>query len=277
MRQVRVERPFAGTRIRRPSVRRRGRCRRYCDFADQRVYVPVARATAPNAVTPAGYRYADFAIAADGQTFCGARGSQGAGRTGQCRRRARCERASAGTVLFDRSDFVAYPRPGADGRIAFVAWNHPNMPWDATTLHVAKLGAHGLEDMRILAGGPDGTGRIGHRTDLGCGRHALLPVRPQRYLEPVPGKDRSVEAVTAIDADFGGPLWNLGISTYALTGDGRALARVCRNAVDQLVLVDLANGRVTVLPLPFVAFGSLAFSIPSTVSRSRRPRRRLTR
>ena len=45
-----------------------------------------------------------------------------------------------GTVLFDKSDFVAYPRVSPDGqRIAWIAWNHPDLPWDATTLYVANL------------------------------------------------------------------------------------------------------------------------------------------
>ncbi len=229
----------------------------HCEFADQRVYVQRA-SDAPNAVTPDGYRFADFATGADGHTVFAVREDHTApGEPVNAIVALDVNDASAGTVLFDRSDFVAYPRPGADGRIAFVAWNHPNMPWDATTLHVAKLGAHGLEDMRVVAGGPDAPAEsvIEPIWDTDGALYFLSDRSGtwNLYRE----KEESIEAVTALDADFGGPLWNLGISTYALTGDGRALARVCRNAVDQLVLVDLANGRVTVLPLPFVAFGSI--------------------
>jgi dipeptidyl aminopeptidase/acylaminoacyl peptidase len=52
-------------------------------------------------------------------------------------------------------------------------------------------------------------------------------------------------------------LWYLGLSTYALTGDGRALVRICRKAIDSLALVDLATGAMTDLSLPFQAFGSI--------------------
>jgi dipeptidyl aminopeptidase/acylaminoacyl peptidase len=58
-------------------------------------------------------------------------------------------------------------------------------------------------------------------------------------------------------AESGGPLWQLGQSSYTLLGDGRALACFCRQAREQLALIDLAHGSVTTLPLPFVAYGSL--------------------
>ncbi len=61
--------------------------------------------------------------------------------------------AGAGDVLFDGSDFVSYPRLSRDGRrVAFITWNHPNMPWDGTELHVAELTAQGLKDAKVIAG-----------------------------------------------------------------------------------------------------------------------------
>ncbi len=55
-------------------------------------------------------------------------------------------RRGAGEVLFDGSDFVSYPRLSPDGRrLAFITWNHPNMPWDGTELKVAELTRDGLE------------------------------------------------------------------------------------------------------------------------------------
>ncbi len=229
----------------------------YCEFPDQRVYVQRG-AAAPRALTPDGYRYADFAAGSDGRTFFAVREDHSAPREPVNAIVAiDVEVESDGRVLFDRSDFVAYPRPSADGRIAFIAWNHPNMPWDATTLYVARLGANGLEDLRAIAGGSETAAEsvIEPVWDLD-GTLYFLSDRGGHW-NLYRWKDGPTEAVTAIDADFGGPLWNLGAATYALTGDGRALARICRNAVDQLVLVDLASGRLTELALPFVSFGSV--------------------
>ena len=65
-----------------------------------------------------------------------------------------CPLPVAGEVLFDGSDFVAYPRLSPDGRrLAFITWNHPNMPWDGTELKVAELTAAGLKPPVVVAGG----------------------------------------------------------------------------------------------------------------------------
>ena len=43
-------------------------------------------------------------------------------------------------VLVSGSDFYSTPRLSPDGRqLAWLAWNHPNMPWDGCELWVATL------------------------------------------------------------------------------------------------------------------------------------------
>src|SRR5580700_6561105 len=46
-----------------------------------------------------------------------------------------------GRVLASGHDFFSSPRLSPDGRrLAYLAWDHPNMPWVGTTLYVAELG-----------------------------------------------------------------------------------------------------------------------------------------
>ena len=71
--------------------------------------------------------------------------------------------------LWSGSDFVASPRLSPDGtRLVWVAWDHPNMPWDATRLLVAPFADGALGDIELEFGngaeawvepgwGPDGT------------------------------------------------------------------------------------------------------------------------
>ena len=46
-----------------------------------------------------------------------------------------------GTVLCAGADFYATPELSATGRLAWTEWNHPDMPWDASTVMVGTLGA----------------------------------------------------------------------------------------------------------------------------------------
>ena len=58
-------------------------------------------------------------------------------------------------VLAEGADFYASPQPSPDGsRLAFVSWDHPNMPWDSTRLHVIDLRtAQGEVAQAALQGG----------------------------------------------------------------------------------------------------------------------------
>jgi dienelactone hydrolase len=44
-----------------------------------------------------------------------------------------------GRVLVSGADFYAHPVLSRDGQLAWVEWNHPDMPWDSTYLKVARL------------------------------------------------------------------------------------------------------------------------------------------
>ncbi|NIP78097.1 MAG: S9 family peptidase, partial [Gemmatimonadetes bacterium] len=59
-------------------------------------------------------------------------------------------------VLVSGNDFYAAPRLSPDGtRLAWLTWNHPNMPWDGTELWVGELRADGsLGRTERVAGGP---------------------------------------------------------------------------------------------------------------------------
>jgi len=47
-------------------------------------------------------------------------------------------------VLVSGSDFYAFPRLTPDGgKMAWIEWNHPNMPWDKSELWVGYMSAEG--------------------------------------------------------------------------------------------------------------------------------------
>jgi dienelactone hydrolase len=222
----------------------------YSDYADQRLYA-TGRA---EPLTQPGFRYAD-GVALSGTVYIVREDHTRAGEPVNAVIALDLEAPGGERVLFDRSDFVAYPRPSADGRLAFISWNHPNMPWDATSLCVGRLSADGLSDVRIVAGDPSAPAEsVLEPVWADDGALYFLSDR-SGFWNLYRWRGDAVEQVTKLDADLGGPLWNLGLSTYALVSSEHALVRICRNAVDRLALVDLATGAVTELPMHYAAIG----------------------
>jgi dipeptidyl aminopeptidase/acylaminoacyl peptidase len=231
----------------------------FANFADQRLYAQTLGGGTPGgeprALTPPGYRYADM-VAAPGGGLIGVREDH----TDPADVRnaivaISLEAGDPGRVLFAGSDFVAYPRVSPDGRrLAWMAWDHPNMPWDDTVLYVADLGPDGLANIEVAAGD-----------------------RSESVMEPKWGADgalhfmsdrsgfwnlhvRRGEATTPIlprEAEFAGPLWNLGQSNYLLMDDGRIVARYADAGGDHLVVVDPASTAAQVIATPFTAIGAL--------------------
>jgi dipeptidyl aminopeptidase/acylaminoacyl peptidase len=128
------------------------------------------------------------------------------------------------------------------------------MPWAGTRLQVGALAADGLHELQTIAGGDDES--VSEPCWDSDGSLYFLSDR-DGWWNLYRRRGGATEQVTRLRAEIGGPLWQLGPSSYVLLGDGRALARVCRNAIDGLVLIDLASGAATPLALPFVGYRSL--------------------
>jgi dipeptidyl aminopeptidase/acylaminoacyl peptidase len=236
----------------------------FSNFADQRLYRQRGDG-APVALTPAGYRWADCRAIRDGAALVCVREDHTeatVAANGEERNEvvlltlpADDSDAGAGSVLATGTDFVAYPRVSPDGRqLAWISWNHPHMPWDEAVLKVAPLDGDRLGEAVTIAGGA---------------RRA--PLEPQwdadgtlYFIDDPDGwwnlhrwRDGVVTAVAPMPREFGGPLWQHGTSTYALTGDGRAFVRTSLAARDEVGVIDLASGSYRAFDLPFVAYSDI--------------------
>ncbi len=151
----------------------------FSSFSDQRLYRrPVDGSEAPGAITPdIAVRYADATVDdARGRLICVAEDHRRAGREPENLLVAVPTGGGAPAPVHRGFDFYASPRLSPDGnRLAWVCWNHPNMPWDATELWVADVGGDGaLRSPRRIAGGvpasPSGAGgRAGDTRSGGAG------------------------------------------------------------------------------------------------------------
>lgn len=152
------------------------------------------------------------------------------------------------TSLVGDSDFVAQPALSPGGHhLAWVAWNHPDMPWDRAELRVGRVEDGVVAEWTMVAGGDSSAlqpvwtaaDELVYADDP-SGRWNLWRVRLSADL------DR--RAVAPADADTGGPLWVLGSRWFAPLVDGRIVA-VRTQGADELVVIN-PEGGVTVLAVP---------------------------
>jgi dipeptidyl aminopeptidase/acylaminoacyl peptidase len=233
----------------------------YSQFSDQRLYELRRGGGTPTPLTPLNYRYADcIAIPASADStaalICVREDHTDPANVRNALVRLPIPIAGAGEVLFGGSDFVSYPRLSHDGRrLAFITWNHPNMPWDGTELKVAELTPQGLKTPVVVAGGAtesvlepqwDDDGTLYFISD----RSGFWNLYAQRAAGPQPVWPRA--------AEFADPLWSFGQSNYVLLGDGRAVVSFGERGITRLAVLNLKTGAGQVLDLPYVEFSHLA-------------------
>ena len=141
-------------------------------------------------------------------------------------------------ALHEGHDFYAAPRPSGDGRIAFLVWDHPNMPFDGCQLLVAEDAGNGLLNPTIAAGGANESivqpewngGRLLFASDV------------DGYWNLYAYDGSGVYAVLPDAAEYAGPAWQFATTYYVPIGPRHVVARRVENGIASLVLVDLEQG-----------------------------------
>jgi dipeptidyl aminopeptidase/acylaminoacyl peptidase len=156
------------------------------------------------------------------------------------------EADSAITSVAEDSHFLAQPALSPDGtHLAWIAWDHPDMPWDRTELRVGRLEDGVVAEWTTVAGGETAPLQPVWLDDddvAFCddptGRWNLWRVRLTA--------DLRADAIAPADADTGGPLWVLGTRWFSPLEVGGFVA-VRTNGDDRLVLVG-PDGTTTHVP-----------------------------
>ncbi|MET7995005.1 prolyl oligopeptidase family serine peptidase [Amycolatopsis sp. NPDC005232] len=231
----------------------------FANWADQRLY-RLGRDGEPEAVTPEpevprGDRYADGDLTADGTRLAVVREHHPKTSRGAADVRNEIVLLTEGAepeVLVSGPDFVASPRFSPDaGKLAWVAWDHPNMPWDSTELRVRDL-ATGEET--VVAGGPGES--VSEPRWHADGTLYFLSDRTGWWNLYRLGESGTVEPVVVLDAEIGVPAWGLGTGRYAVLADHRVVFARWSGGIDGLALAS-PDGTVTDLDTPFTAISAL--------------------
>jgi dienelactone hydrolase len=234
----------------------------FAEYTDQRLYrldpgsdtpVPIT----PEPEQPLARRYAELAVTRHGDAISCVRESHDAdGRIGRDIVLLPLDGSAVDdptriTSVVAGSDFLAYPRVSPDGRrLAWIAWNHPQMPWDGSELRVGDISGDGTV--------------ASYRTLLGSTTESVL--QPEWVAADVVqvSSDRTgwwnlyrigveeaakPEPLAEVDADIGEPLWQLGMRCHAPLPGDRVLA-VRTFGVDRLTILDVATNTYDDVALP---------------------------
>ncbi|SOE08064.1 prolyl oligopeptidase family serine peptidase [Streptomyces sp. Ag109_G2-15] len=158
------------------------------------------------------------------------------------------DRAAVRELNDGRHRFVTGPRLSPDGRrAAWLAWDHPRMPWDGTELLVGEVGDDGtLHTVHTVAGGPDeAVAQVEWSAD---GRLLYASDRSgwwNLYRDETPLCPREEE--------FAGPLWKLGLRWFAPLDNG-LIAVVHGRGATVLGILDPESGEVVDAAGPWSEF-----------------------
>jgi dipeptidyl aminopeptidase/acylaminoacyl peptidase len=160
----------------------------------------------------------------------------------------------AGRVLVSGPDFVAGARPSPDGRsLAWLEWDHPDMPWDSVRLRVAEVGDDGsLGVPRTVAGGP-GTSVVqaSWRSDGVLVFASDETAWWNLYAFDGPdGLTGAARNLAPMEAELGDPAWVFGRSSYGFLPGGGILAVARADGRDAFVCID-PDGTETPHDTPF--------------------------
>ena len=230
----------------------------FSNKGDGRLYRLDPGVDEPVAITPEGpWRYADLRFDPLRRRFLAVREEHGgAGQPLAAIVAVPLDGDHPPTVIVSGPDFLAAPRPSPDGtRLAWLEWDHPDMPWDATRLRVAIVLEDGTIDRSDLAAGgpeesvvqpewaPDGTL---HLISDRSGWWNLYRLVDGPRLEPL----------AAMDAEFADPAWLFDRSSYAFLPDGSIVAAARRDGHDHLIHVE-PGVLVGEVATPFTELGGL--------------------
>jgi dipeptidyl aminopeptidase/acylaminoacyl peptidase len=207
----------------------------YSEFTDGRVHRVGHGPITPDA---GDHRYADGSVSADGSTITCVRERHEGDEVLNEIVSFPADGSAEPAVVVSGRDFYMAPRVAPDGRLAWLEWDHPCMPWDGTELVVDGTLVAGAPTESVLdpQWGPDG--RLHYLSDR-TGRWNL-------YADG--------EQLTGLeDGEIGFAAWVFGMSRYAFLGDGRVVVVVTRSAVDDLGVLE--DGELRSLGLDFTAFG----------------------
>ncbi len=159
--------------------------------------------------------------------------------------------------LVSGCDFYVSPRLSPDGqKLAWVQWNHPNMPWDTTELCLGTVNADGsVSDVEVIAGGEEEA--VCHPLWSPDGQLYFVSDRNNWWNLYRFTAEGTSEALCEMEAEFGSPHWVFGLSLYDFISPEQILCTYTQNGQWYLATLETTTQTLQTLDIAYTDMGSI--------------------
>jgi dipeptidyl aminopeptidase/acylaminoacyl peptidase len=213
----------------------------YSEFSDGRLYA-VRGAAAPQPITPeGGFRFGDIRVHPDRGLILAVREDHSSG--GEPVNTIVAldldgPNPDGGGVLCTGADFYSTPELSASGRMAWTQWNHPNMPWDSTTIMVGALSGTTIMNSQAVAGGPLESAL----QPRWLGEKLIFVSDRTNWWNLYLWNEGDVRPLCATEAEFCEPQWVLGQRPYAIIDDDHLLCSINGSGEESIAVLRVSDG-----------------------------------
>lgn len=231
----------------------------FSNFADNRVHRIGVDGQAVPISGGGDMRYADFVLDRQRLRLVGIREDHSAGAAYPVNTVCALGMDGSETVLASGFDFYAAPRVSPDGsKLAWLSWNHPQMPWQGCELWLADIAFDGsLANLRQVAGGPDESicqpewspGGVLHFVSDRSGWWNLYRLQ-----------GGTLQTLCARAAEFGMPHWSFGGAMYGFRAEHEIVCTYIENGVSRLAQLSTDTGAFELIANPYEEIRELRVS-----------------
>lgn len=229
----------------------------FVNFSDQHLYRYEPGGNPARLSRTDGYRYADFTFDRSRHRLICVREDHTGGGEAVNTLVAVPLSAGDGQVLTEGYNFYSTPRLSPDGqRLAWLCWNHPNMPWDGSELWTADL---------LPEGGLGEAARIAGGSGESIFQPEWSPSGVLHFVSDRSGwwnlyrKGSRVEALYPMEAEFGRPQWVFGMHSYAFLAEEQILCAYTQNGMWSLARLETNRHQLIRLDLPYSEISDVHF------------------
>lgn len=153
-------------------------------------------------------------------------------------------------ILVSGSDFYSSPRLSQNGAtLAWLAWNHPNMPWDESELWIAEVQADGSLANKTLIAGSDKESIF--QPEWSPNDELYFVSDRTGWWNLYRWRQGHIEPLCEKEAEFGLPQWVFGMSTYAFLTADKIICTYIDRGYSRLAILDTQTKRLETVETPY--------------------------